>query len=242
MSKLRPGGFTITDQAMKLCAFDKGAKILDIGCGHGDTVNHLQETYGYQACGIDLSLPMIQEGKKKYPDLDLQYGDGEFLDMFSSFSFDGVLMECVLSLINLPDEALHEAFCVLQKGGKLILSDLYIKKPEEGLLRALEIEAERQRVKPHKEGQCSEEDHKERVVDFRFEGRFLQEPLLRQLEEIGFRILTFEDRSLDLDNFVAQKLMDDGNLEGVFCQQALLDAKERKRTGYFMLIAEKPLK
>ena len=62
-----------------------------------------------------MNLRFIEEGSKANPDLDIRLGDGEFLDDFSSKTFDGVFMECVLSVINMPDEALHEAYCVLKK-------------------------------------------------------------------------------------------------------------------------------
>ena len=88
-------------------------------------------------------------------------------------------MESSLSLINMPDEALHEAYCVLKKGGRLIISDLYEKDPDEDQMRAVRIEADRQSRIPHKEGDCEERSLK--FVDFRFEGAFYRDALIRQL-------------------------------------------------------------
>jgi ubiquinone/menaquinone biosynthesis C-methylase UbiE len=220
----------------------KGSKVLDVGCGLGETMEFLQREYGFACTGIELSMPRIQEVKKRNPELEVKYGDGEFLDEFQSYSFDGVLMECTLSLINLPDEALHEAYCVLKKGGKLFLSDLYIKNPEPAFVRALGIEAERQGRKPHNEQECGTDcadEHKKRALRFRSSGRFLIEPLLKQLEETGFRNIAWEDFSLELDNYAAEKLMKDGTLEGCLCEEAL-HPKDSFKTGYFMLTAEKP--
>jgi len=242
MSNLRPGEFRITKKAMEKWKLPKGSKVLDIGCGLGETMEFLQREYGFACTGIELSMPRIQEAKKRNPELEVKYGDGEFLDEFQSYSFDGVLMECTLSLINLPDEALHEAYCVLKKGGKLFLSDLYIKTPEPAFIRALEIEAERQSRKPHNEQECGTDcadEHKKRALSFRSSGRFLIEPLLKQLEETGFRNIVWEDFSLELDNYAAEKLMRDGTLEGCLCEEAL-HPKDSFKTGYFMLTAEKP--
>ncbi|MDO4745768.1 MAG: methyltransferase domain-containing protein, partial [Bacillota bacterium] len=122
MALFRPGEFAITDKAIEIAGLKKGDKILDIGCGEGDTVAHFNQL-GMDAEGIDMSLKMLEAAKEKYPGINVKMGDGEFLDDYPSFTFDGITMECVLSLINIPDEALHEAWCVLKKGGKLIISD-----------------------------------------------------------------------------------------------------------------------
>ena len=240
MSIFRPGEFDITDRGIELAKLSGGHKVLDIGCGEGDTLHHLIADFGMKGEGIDMSLPTISNAKEKYPDLDVKFGDGEFLDAYSSFTFDGVLMECVLSLINIPDEALHEAYCVLKKGGKLIISDLYEKDPDPMQLKAVKIEAERQSKIPHKEGDCEEDTT--RFVDFRFEGAFYEKPLIRQLEEIGYKIIAFEDRSQDLDNYVAETMMKEGTLDNLMtCVKTTTPDGKKRKIGYFLLVAEKPL-
>ena len=239
MSILRPGEFQITDRGIEIAGLKAADRILDIGCGEGDTVHHLSQDFGMKAEGIDMNLARISAAKEKYPAIDVKLGDGEFLDEYSSYTFDGILMECVLSLINLPDEALHEAYCVMKKGGRLILSDLYYKKPDPMQMKAVAIEAQRLARIPRKEGDC--EEAQARFVDFRFEGAFYREPLIAQLHEIGYRLLAFEDRSQDLDNYVAQVLMDGGSLEDL-CTGVCLSGEgaKRKDLGYFLLVAEKP--
>lgn len=235
MSLVRPGKFDITDKAMEICGMNKGAEILDVGCGDGTVAEYLQDKYGYKVTGIDMNLTKISEGKKRNDKLDLRMGDGEFLDDFTSFSFDCVMMECTLSLINLPDEALHEAYCVLKKGGKLFISDLYMKNPDPEQVKAIRIEAQRQAKIPHKEEDCGEGQM--RFVDFRFEGAFIKEPLIKYLEEVGYVVKAFEDRSADLDTYAAETILSEGSLDN-----CITCAKGKKGIGYFMLVAEKPAK
>ena len=129
---------------------------------------------------------------------------------------------------------------MLKKGGKLIISDMYEKDPDPKQLKAIKIEAERQSKIPHKEGDC--ENDQQRFVDFRFKGAFFKDPLIAQLKEIGYRIVEFEDRSQDLDNYVAQAVMDGENVEDL-CPNLETEVSGKKRKiGYFFLVAEKPLK
>lgn len=243
MNRFKPGEFRITKKAIDRWKLPNGAEVLDIGCGLGETMEYLQQEYGYVCSGIDLSMERVREAKERNPELNISYGDGEFLDAFPSYSFDGVTLECVLSVINIPDEALHEAYCVLKKGGKLFISDLYIKNPEPDFIQALKIEAIGQSQKPHGEHACStdcEEEHKNRLVPFRSSGRFLIEPLIEQLEEIGYHNIDWEDCSDELYRYTAEKIMADGTLEGCLCEDAL-HPKDSYKTGYFMLTAEKPI-
>lgn len=264
MNDVRTKKIKMTDQAMKMWHLPKGAEILDIGCGQGEAVEYLEKEFGYKPRGIDISKEMIEQGLERNPNLNIQQGDGEFLDGFLSYTFDGVLMESVLALIGLPDEALHEAYCVLKKGGKLFISDLYIKDPDADLLKAVKMEAENDRNTPHHhdhesggcgtghseadgskhkegnegcsdcsdcgecDGEAHEHDHenihleesRHRAVVFRSEDKFLIEPLIQQLEEIGYININWKDCSEEL----AESIMDSKSLQA----------------GYFMLTAEKP--
>jgi ubiquinone/menaquinone biosynthesis C-methylase UbiE len=234
MALVRPGKLDITEKAMEIWNLPKGSRVLDVGCGDGTSTEYVRDKYGFDITGIDMSLKAINEGKERTPDLDLKLADGEWLDDYSSFTFDGIMMECSLSLINLPDEALHEAYCVMKKGGRLFISDLYIKDPDPKLVKAVAIEAERQSKIPHQEGDCEKDE--QRQVDFRYEGAFIKEPLIRYMEdEVGFKVTVFEDRSKELDEYVGEMML---NGEMDTCVTA---CKDKKGIGYFMLIAEKPV-
>lgn len=123
---LRPGGFELTKKALSFCQFPAGSKVLDIGCGTGETVRFLIEEWGLEALGIDASPVMIQKGRERHPDLPIKQGSGEALP-YPGNSMDGVLLECSFGLIDDKEALLAEIFRVLKERGKLIISDIYYR-------------------------------------------------------------------------------------------------------------------
>ncbi|MBE6028765.1 MAG: class I SAM-dependent methyltransferase [Clostridiales bacterium] len=228
MSIARPGGFEVTDKALEKANYKMGSRILDIGCGEGDTVNYLNKM-GLKAEGIDINLAKIDDAKKNFPGIDVKFGDGGFLDDYMSYTFDGIIAECALSTMLQPDEALHEAYCVLKKGGRLIITDYYEKDPDSQKLKAIAIEAARQSRLPHNEGDC-DAGTPSHFTDFCFEGAFFKEPLIRMVEEeLGLHVLSFEDAGIEID---ADDIYTDVKTE--------TDGKKRK-LGYFVLVAQKAI-
>ena len=100
-------------------------------------------------------------------------------------------------------------------------------------MRAVRIEADRQSRIPHKEGDCEERSLK--FVDFRFEGAFYRDALIRQLEEIGYQVSAFEDRSEDLKGYSEEDLT---SLNSYLKTEA---GGKKRDIGYFLLIAVKPV-
>jgi SAM-dependent methyltransferase len=120
---LRPGGLALTDRAMAVCPLPPEARLLDVGCGAGATVEHLQGR-GFRITGLDPSPALLEAARQRNAGLSLREGRAEHLPM-ADRSLDGVLCECVLSLLDAPRRALAEFRRVLHPGGWLILSDLY---------------------------------------------------------------------------------------------------------------------
>jgi ubiquinone/menaquinone biosynthesis C-methylase UbiE len=236
--------FTTTDRALELAKVQKGSRILDIGCGDGDVVAYLAEKCGMEAEGIDINLEKVSAAKEKHPGINVKFGDGEFLDDYSSFTFDCIFMQDVLALIKLPDEALHEAYCVLKKGGRLIIIDDCFMNPDPKQLRALHIEAERLSRRPRKEGDCA--DLQDRFVDFRLKQTLFTEPLTKQIKDLGYKLTAFEtsettafeaaEEPADSGTSAKQKLS-----AGPEADSAAGKKQTEGKTGRFLLVAEKPL-
>jgi ubiquinone/menaquinone biosynthesis C-methylase UbiE len=252
---MRPGGYNITEDGIKLANLNRGMKVLDVGCGMGSTLQHLNDSFGISGIGIDLSDSILGKGRKAHPGLDLRKGEGDQLD-FPSKSFDGVLMECTLSLFHNQPEALHEAFCVLKNNGKLIISDFYLRNPEEQVIK--QEKARREEIRndfhekrrtgeiTHETGDCGS-GHGYIPIGSCINGAFDKTELINVLEEIGYSIVEWEDRTKELKEFTAEIIMQHGSMEN-FWKSVLpegLDSSSyaadmaKVKLGYFLLVARK---
>ena len=126
---LRPGGFFLTDKAIKYCSFNKNHKLLDIGCGMGETVMRLKNLFSLDSYGIDPSSKLLGLGKLKYKDINITLGRGENICFQDEF-FNGVLAECTFSLMSSWKKTLIEGKRVLKTGGYFIISDVYGRNVE----------------------------------------------------------------------------------------------------------------
>jgi len=120
---LRPGGLALTRELIGLANFRSGEAVVDVGCGLGASVR-LLGARGVAAVGVDLVSP--PGGPAGAPFI---VADAARLP-FADASLDGVLSECSLSLAVDRRETLVEWFRVLNRGGRLALSDLYCRAGE----------------------------------------------------------------------------------------------------------------
>jgi SAM-dependent methyltransferase len=221
---VRPGGAALTERALSLCAFSPGSRLLDVGCGAGAALEHLTGRHGFFAAGIDLSFAMLAHGRARNPVLPLIRAAAESLP-FGDGEWDGVLAECSLSVTVDPDAALRECLRVLRRGGKLILSDIYLKKTGAvSGLRGLSSDCCLTRALP-------------------------QDELLGKLANAGFAVPVWEDHSAALKHFAAQLIF--SGETGVPLWRSLTGAGPTARVevgqavrlagfGYFLAVAHKP--
>ena len=237
-----PGGEALTLEAAKACGWKEGDRILDVGCGGGESMLLLKKTLGVKPVGCDRDEGMLARARLLDADFKLRVTDGMSLD-FPSLYFDGALLECSFSLMNRHDEMLNELYCVLKKGAKVAISDLYYINPDPDKAGEAYYEAKRILGTPREEGDCEKAD--EMPSPYLLDGMFVIDNLLHAIRETGFEITYFRDRTKQLQDWYAQLLMDYGSLDE-YWKQTLPDgskpfcrAKVDKHTGYFLLTAEK---
>lgn len=215
---LRPGGLSLLNHALDKVRWQAGARILDVGCGTGASVAWLRSHHGLQATGIDPSRKLVEEARKAHPGLPVLRGRAESLP-FGDVSLDGLLCECVLSLVPDASQALKEFFRVLRPGGLMILSDIY------------------RRAEPASDAPPGQSC---------LSGAVGKTTLLQRLQDVGWRVRLWEDHSLLLAELAGRLIFQHGSL-AAFWRQFLPDGAAREmmtavkimRPGYCLLIAEK---
>jgi SAM-dependent methyltransferase len=218
---LRPGGLRLTDRALQACALERGARVVDLGCGGGGTLAHLREALGLSALGVDRSRLLLELARRRAGPTALVRADGAALP-FRGGSADAVLMECVLSVTGDPRAVLAECWRVLAPGGRLALADLYIRAPE--------AQAGETTPRPG----C-------------FAGMTTRAELHEALREGGFEVQLWEDHSRALAELAARLVLVHGSLRPLWSracavpgQEGTLEATVRRaKPGYFLLVARK---
>lgn len=219
---LRPGGLSLTKRLIDACAFRQKAKVADVGCGTGITVQYLRDEYGISATGVDISATRLQQGRARTAGLRLIRAAAEALP-FANDSLDGVLMECSLSVMQNADQVLAEVGRILLPGGKLGITDLYFRSVVDSDFLP---------------GCASRINNKAGIMT--------RAELAELLAARGFNIITWEERTDSLKEFVARFIMEHGSAEELWQCLALRQKEQqlspqalKKGLGYFLLVAEK---
>ena len=242
MSLFRPGGLELTRTALEKCGVAEGASVLDVGCGDGTAVEYMINELKLDAKGIDPSRELVKKGLERDGKLPLSIMRGCELP-YPIRSFDAVLMECSLSVIDMQLEALHEAYCVLKSGGYLIISDVYLLHPPMGRAKKARQAAIDEANRPRKHEECQE--NKPTPSPVCYEGAFVKPFLLQSLQDLDLEVVSFEDQTPMLQTWAAELVMKYGSFEEFCAREGSGDTcfsklEDQRNTGYFLLIAKKP--
>ncbi len=219
---LRPGGYDLTEKAIKYCNLRPGSKVLDLGCGTGATIGYLLEKHNIHGTGIDPSEKLLKEAKGKYKLSEFFLGRGEELP-FTEDIFDCIFAECTLSLMEDLDKVFKEAYRVLKRDSFFVISDIYANNPEY--------------IK----------DLHNMPINCSLKGMHDINKLQENLKRRGFIIEYFEDYSYFLKSLLAQIVFSYGNM-GSFWNEVIgsyNDVCSFQKTlkackpGYFLMIAKK---
>jgi SAM-dependent methyltransferase len=171
----------LTRELATACALQPGDRVLDLACGVGSTASYLSREWGADVCGLDASPEFLAEAKGGDEDVEWVLGRADALP-FPDGRFDCVFAECFLSGCADRAVVLREVRRVLRPGGRLALSDMYLREPAAAPLTDLAPAA------------C-------------LRGARNKDDTLAAIEDRGFRVTVWEDRSEALKGLMASLIL-----------------------------------
>ena len=177
----RPGGTELTRHALDLCALPVGARVLDVGCGAGASLELLLEA-GLRPVGLDIVCavpPALRAAVVLAQGTALPFAVG---------SMDALLCECTLCLLGDTALALQAFAQCLRPKGHFVLCDMFLLAAGRGVGFASDALG-------GQGAHCS-----------CLQGARPRAELEALLAQAGFRLLHFEDHTPRLRAMAAQLL------------------------------------
>jgi ubiquinone/menaquinone biosynthesis C-methylase UbiE len=190
LPSLHPGGLDATENLLEMLKLDPNCRVLDVGCGSGNTACMIVDRYGCRVTGIDISDVMITHAKERalrkglVDKTDFRVADVYDLP-FNDDEFDVVLVESVLTpLLGDKVTALRELRRVVKVGGVVGANEGTIDadSPQEMLELLAEHPAVHGTFTPESLTRLFE-DSELQVIETR---RLQQEKSPRRVEGMGF--------------------------------------------------------
>ena len=115
LKKLNPCGAALTQCVLNAFGTSTDMRVLDAGCGRGDTLKHLSENSGYRLTGleIDAAYAELARGRGSF---DVVAGDIQAMP-FEDGTFDAVVSLNGFHAFPDKEAAYRETFRVLKPGG-----------------------------------------------------------------------------------------------------------------------------
>ncbi|MED4455092.1 class I SAM-dependent methyltransferase [Metabacillus fastidiosus] len=180
VSGAHPGGLGLTKAIFESELFPDSSKILDVGCGTGQTVYFLSQL-GYDVTGIDYDETMVKKAVKRNKELNIVKGSIEN-PPFLKDSFHIILCESSLSFTKLSRS----------------VSEIYRILKNDGIVIAIEVV---------KEKNLSKAEENELKQFYRFTNIYTQEEWKQVFMQSGFKnikISSEDDYIIDLDEPVTE--------------------------------------
>ena len=105
---------------LSIAGIGPGTRVLDVGCGTGELLEHLQER-GARPSGVDPATRMVELARARAVGVDVRPGDFEHLP-FDDGAFDALLAVNAFQFAEDQEHALAEAGRVLAPGGAVGLA------------------------------------------------------------------------------------------------------------------------
>lgn len=109
-----------------LLRFQPGENVLLVGLGTGQDLPFLPD--GINVVGIDISEAMLAKAEKRAKGRNIRLLDmnAEKLE-FKDETFDTVVLNLILSVVENPQKAMSEAIRVLKRNGKILVFDKFLE-------------------------------------------------------------------------------------------------------------------
>ena len=118
------GRFANRERKMLSDFLEGKSLILFLACGTGRHFKFIVDELGSEVIGLDISVNMLKIAKKKHQKVQLIVADVENLP-FRHDKFDAVVCSRALYLFDNKFRVLQEAYNVLKRGKKLIISTVF---------------------------------------------------------------------------------------------------------------------
>ena len=110
------------DLLLREITLTSGAAVLDVGCGTGAFLKKLSDTCPLAGFGVDLEKNMIEEARKKHPQMDFQEASCDSVPHDDS-SFDAMVSCMAYHHFENKDGFAKEASRLLKPGGVVYIAD-----------------------------------------------------------------------------------------------------------------------
>ncbi|MFD1706560.1 class I SAM-dependent methyltransferase [Siminovitchia sediminis] len=121
-----PGGLSLTQKLLLKENLDRSSKVLDVGCGTGQTSAFISQKYQCHVTALDSSNLMLEKAKTRFLSLglpvDIKHGYAESLP-FHKGTFDLILSESVTAFTDMA-KTVSEYKRVLKPGGVLLAIEM----------------------------------------------------------------------------------------------------------------------